>query len=99
MCLWTLSLRTMYGMLQYQLVCSFITCMTLLQGISVGKYHAGVLTNSDEAEAAVLKAGKISGDLNFPLPYSPELHFSEFNSVVADMKNSVAVRGKFIHHN
>ncbi|MCG8621168.1 MAG: hypothetical protein MJE68_04065, partial [Proteobacteria bacterium] len=31
------------------------------------------------------------GDLNFPLPYSPELHFSEFNSVVADMKNSVAV--------
>ena len=63
----------------------------ILQGISVGKYHAGVLTNSDEAEAAVLKAGKISGDLNFPLPYSPELHFSEFNSVVADMKNSVAV--------
>ena len=78
-----------------QPVCTLVyqTCMTLLQGISVGKYHAGVLTNSDEAEAAVLKAGKISGDLNFPLPYSPELHFSEFNSVVADMKNSVAVRG------
>ena len=63
----------------------------------MGKYHAGVLTNSDEAEAAVLKAGKISGDLNFPLPYSPELHFSEFNSVVADMKNSVAVRGEFVN--
>ena len=57
----------------------------------MGKYHAGVLTNNEEAEAALLKAGKMSGDLNFPLPFSPELHFSEFNSVVADMKNSVAV--------
>lgn len=61
------------------------------QGISVGRYHAGVLTNSDNAESAVLQAGKTCGDLNFPLPYSPELHFSEFNSAVADMKNSVAV--------
>ena len=65
----------------------------MVQGISVGKYHAGVLTNSDEAEAAVLKAGKTCGDLNFPLPFTPELHFSEFNSAVADMKNSVAVGG------
>lgn len=28
----------------------------------------------------------------FPLVYSPELHFPEFTSVVADMKNSVKVR-------
>lgn len=27
-----------------------------------------------------------------PLVYCPELHFSEFTSAVADMKNSVAVR-------
>ena len=62
-----------------------------LQGISVGRYHAGVLTNRDSTESAVLQAGKTCGDLNFPLPYSPELHFSEFNSAVADMKNSVTV--------
>ncbi len=36
-------------------------------------------------------AGRTSGDLVFPIPYCPELHFCEFKSVVADMKNSVAV--------
>ena len=36
-------------------------------------------------------AGKVSGDLSFPLVYSPELQFPEFASDVADMKNSVAV--------
>ena len=34
----------------------------------------------------------VCGDLSFPLVYSPELHFPEFNSAVADMKNSVANR-------
>ncbi len=40
---------------------------------------------------ALQKAGRTSGDLTFPLPYSPELHFGEFKSVVADMKNAIAV--------
>ena len=40
---------------------------------------------------AVQQAGKVSGDLTFPIPYTPELHFKEFNSAVADMKNSVMV--------
>lgn len=39
-----------------------------------------------------MQAGLASGDLLFPIPYSPELHFSEFASAIADMKNSVAVR-------
>lgn len=39
-----------------------------------------------------MRAGQISGDLVFPIPYCPELHFSEFSSAVADMKNSVADR-------
>lgn len=26
-----------------------------------------------------------------PLPFCPEMHFSEFNSAIADMKNSVKV--------
>ena len=38
-----------------------------------------------------MTAGLTCGDLVFPLIYSPELHFSEYNSVVADMKNAVKV--------
>ena len=37
-------------------------------------------------------SGRNSGDLVFPLVFCPELHFSEFGSAVADMKNSVMVR-------
>lgn len=44
-----------------------------------------------------MKAGKFSGDLTFPLPFAPELHFSEFKSEVADMKNSVAVRHHYFY--
>lgn len=40
----------------------------------------------------MVKAGLRSGDLVFPIPFCPELHFSEFSSAVADMKNSVADR-------
>lgn len=61
------------------------------QGIATGKYHAAVLTNSAEWEQACVKAGRNCGDLVHPLVYCPELHFSEFTSAVADMKNSVAV--------
>uniref|UniRef100_A0A8C0XDR4 Cytosol aminopeptidase domain-containing protein n=1 Tax=Castor canadensis TaxID=51338 RepID=A0A8C0XDR4_CASCN len=64
--------------------------LTGAQGIATGKYHAAVLTNSAEWEAACVKAGRQCGDLVHPLVYCPELHFSEFTSAVADMKNSVA---------
>ncbi|XP_077808216.1 putative aminopeptidase NPEPL1 isoform X9 [Macaca mulatta] len=64
--------------------------LTGAQGIATGKYHAAVLTNSAEWEAACVKAGRKCGDLVHPLVYCPELHFSEFTSAVADMKNSVA---------
>nr|XP_002131747.1 probable aminopeptidase NPEPL1 [Ciona intestinalis] len=66
--------------------------LTGAQGVSTGKYHAAVLTNDEIWEAASVAAGKASGDLAFPLVYCPELHFPEFNSAVADMKNSVADR-------
>ena len=55
-------------------------------------FHAAVLTNCEASQTAVQDAGKVSGDLTFPIPYTPELHFKEFNSAVADMKNSVMVR-------
>ena len=32
------------------------------------------------------------GDLTYPMIYCPEMHFAEFKSSVADMKNSVANR-------
>uniref|UniRef100_A0ABI7WMD7 Cytosol aminopeptidase domain-containing protein n=1 Tax=Felis catus TaxID=9685 RepID=A0ABI7WMD7_FELCA len=69
-----------------------IATLTGAQGIATGKYHAAVLTNSAEWEAACVKAGTRCGDLVHPLVYCPELHFSEFTSAVADMKNSVADR-------
>ncbi|OCT62470.1 hypothetical protein XELAEV_18043552mg [Xenopus laevis] len=66
--------------------------LTGAQSIATGKYHAAVLTNSDEWEVACVKAGRKCGDLVHPLVYCPELHFNEFSSAVADMKNSVADR-------
>uniref|UniRef100_A0A1B6CMZ9 Cytosol aminopeptidase domain-containing protein n=1 Tax=Clastoptera arizonana TaxID=38151 RepID=A0A1B6CMZ9_9HEMI len=66
--------------------------LTGAQGTSTGKYHGGLLSNSQEWEECSVRAGKACGDLLMPMVYSPELHFSEFASVVADMKNSVADR-------
>ncbi|XP_033848545.1 probable aminopeptidase NPEPL1 isoform X2 [Acipenser ruthenus] len=64
-----------------------IATLTGAQGIATGKYHAGLLTNSENWEKACVKAGRKSGDLVQPLVYTPELHFSEFSSAMADMKN------------
>ncbi|KAJ3648682.1 hypothetical protein Zmor_020465 [Zophobas morio] len=66
--------------------------LTGAQGVATGKYHAALLTNNEDWENIVMEAGLTSGDLVFPIPYCPELHFSEFSSAVADMKNSVADR-------
>jgi probable aminopeptidase NPEPL1 len=66
--------------------------LTGAQGIATGKYHAALLTNSEDWETAGMKAGKNSGELVFPIVFAPELHFPEFNSVIADMKNSVKDR-------
>lgn len=59
--------------------------------MSTGKYHAAIMSNYQSWEQLVLLAGIESGDLTFPIPFCPELHFSEFTSAVADMKNSCAV--------
>jgi len=78
------------------LSCDIIVDMATLtgaQGIATGKYHAAVVTNNEAYETRFSNAGKVSGDLTFPMPFTPELHLSEFNSGVADMKNSVADRG------
>ncbi len=72
----------------------FFVAFFFPQGISTGKYHAAVMTNSEQWELACVRAGRSSGDLAHPLVYCPELHFSEFTSAMADMKNSVAVSDK-----
>ena len=50
-----------------------------------------ILLLKQEWEGKASVAGRKSGDLTFPLVYCPEFHYPEFNSAVADMKNSVAV--------
>ncbi|XP_055547629.1 probable aminopeptidase NPEPL1 [Wyeomyia smithii] len=67
--------------------------LTGAQGIATGKYHGAILTNSERWEIKALAIGRHTADLLSPVPYCPELHFSEFNSAVADMKNSVMDRG------
>ncbi|KAJ6639018.1 putative aminopeptidase NPEPL1 [Pseudolycoriella hygida] len=66
--------------------------LTGAQGAATGKYHGAVLTNDEEWEIRSVEAGRVSGDLLAPIVYCPELHFSEYTSAVADMKNSVSDR-------
>jgi len=75
--------------------CDLVVDMATLTGaqlISTGKMHAGILANTEELEKTAVKAGLASGDLVYPLLYAPELLKKEFNSKVADMKNSVKDR-------
>lgn len=75
--------------------CDLVIDMATLTGaqlITTGKTHAGILANSAELEQRATKAGMISGDLVYPMLYAPELLKDEFESKVADMKNSVKDR-------
>lgn len=69
--------------------------LTGAQSFATGNVHSGVLSNDEELEKVFVEAGKMSGDLTFPLLYAPELLGVEkqFASEVADMKNSVKDRG------
>ncbi len=54
------------------------------------------MTNNEEWEDRASEISRLSGDLCFPLVFSPELHFEQFKSEVADMTNSVTVRIRFL---
>jgi len=76
--------------------CQLIVNMATLTGaqlVTTGKKHAAILANTEELEAQAMQAGKQSGDLVYPLLYAPEIAKDEFESKVADMKNSVKDRG------
>lgn len=69
-----------------------LATLTGAQGIATGKYHASIMSNDEDWENHVRQAGRACGDLVHPVPFCPELHFAEFNSTMADMKNSVKDR-------
>jgi probable aminopeptidase NPEPL1 len=66
--------------------------LTGAQLITTGKKHAGILATSADLEQRTVEAGLQSGDLVYPMLYCPELLVKEFDSKVADMKNSVKDR-------
>ena len=66
--------------------------LTGAQLVSTGKRHASVVSNRAGVEALAVSAGQRSGDLTHPLPFAPEVFQREFDSEVADMKNSVKDR-------
>ena len=80
--------------------------LTGAQLVATGRRHAGVVSNRAGLEAAAVAAGRISGDLAHPLPFSPEIYQGELSSKVADMRNSVSDRmnaqsscaAQFIYH-
>ena len=66
--------------------------LTGAQGICTGINHGAVLSAYEEEETGLVAAGKISGDLAFPIIFCPEFHRLNYKSEVADMKNSVTNR-------
>ena len=66
--------------------------LTGAQLMSTGLLHAAIFSNDEALEHLVREAGQASGDLAHPLPFAPEFYKQEFESVVADMCNSVKNR-------
>jgi probable aminopeptidase NPEPL1 len=66
--------------------------LTGAQGVATGKYFGALYCNDEGLEEIALKEGRKSGDICHAMPYCPELFRPEFQSAVADMKNSVADR-------
>ena len=69
-----------------------LATLTGAQLVATGKRHAAIVASTDEIESRAVAAGKSSGDLVHPLPYCPEFYRKEFDSKVADLKNSVKDR-------
>ncbi|MCK6522995.1 leucyl aminopeptidase family protein [Myxococcota bacterium] len=81
-------------LLRHHKVDEVIDLATLTGAITgaVGKVHAGVYSNDEGLERALVHAGRASGEPLHPLIYAPELWRKEFKSEIADMKNSVKDR-------
>ncbi len=66
--------------------------LTGAQLTATGLLHSAIITNQDHLESYAMGVGKTTGDLVAPLPFAPEFFEKEFDSEVADMKNSVKNR-------
>ena len=69
-----------------------IATLTGAQLTATGKMHCGLVSNDVELEKHFISSGQKVGELVFPMLYCPELLMGEFDSKVADMKNSVKDR-------
>jgi probable aminopeptidase NPEPL1 len=69
-----------------------LATLTGAQAVATGKRHAALYCNDEALEQEAVAAGLSSGDLVHPLPYCPEYFRREFQSRVADMRNSVKDR-------
>lgn len=69
-----------------------LATLTGAQLVATGRLHAGIYANTEAIEQRAVAAGKASGHLVHPLPYAPELFRKEFQSKVADLRNSVKDR-------
>ena len=80
--------------------------LTGAQLVATGLLHAGVMSNDEKLERLTVEAGRASGDLAHALPFAPEFYKAEFESKIADMRNSVKNRmnaqtscaGQFIYN-
>jgi probable aminopeptidase NPEPL1 len=66
--------------------------LTGAQMVATGMHHAGLVSRTQAFEDTIRAAGQRSGDWCFPLLYAPEILMPEFDSKVADMRNSVRSR-------
>ncbi len=69
-----------------------VATLTGAQGVATGRKHGALYASTEGIESRAVAAGRASGDLVHPLPYAPELFRREFQSSVADMRNSVKNR-------
>ncbi|KAI9014660.1 hypothetical protein BC832DRAFT_162150 [Gaertneriomyces semiglobifer] len=66
--------------------------LTGAQLITTGNKFASILSNSTSFESKVIQSGQKIGDWCFPILYAPETLKKEFDSKVADFRNSVKDR-------
>ena len=65
--------------------------LTGAQLVCTGNKHAAIMSNEEDFERLVKQSGHKCGDWVHPIVYAPELLMSQFESQVADMKNSGAL--------
>ena len=69
-----------------------IATLTGASAVAIGKNMGAMCSNSEHLEQIFIDLSKQAGEPLFPIPYAPKLFKLEFNSSIADMKNSVKDR-------